>query len=112
MRTHIFLFNVIKYSYNQLPFPTRFSRACKVLREEARSLAQIFLPSTTPANRYFSEGKPLLIKSRFFDPRTRSNPSAVTHFKEVTVLKASAGTSAKYVSMRTFNPESDDSNSE
>lgn len=70
------------------PLPTMASRACRVQREAARSLAQMFLPSTTPAKRNLSLGNPaLLIKSTVCVPRTRSNPIAVTPFKPVTVLR-------------------------
>ena len=68
--------------------PTTASKALRELREAARSLAQMFLPSTTPAKRYFPDGKPaLLIKSRVLVPRTRSNPKPVMPFKPVRVLK-------------------------
>nr|GMC95623.1 hypothetical protein Iba_chr05cCG10340 [Ipomoea batatas] len=71
------------------------SRDFRVLRDPARSFAQMFLPSTTPANKYLPEGKPPLIKSMVLVPRIKSKPKAVTPFKAVRVLNASAGISAK-----------------
>ena len=104
---------MIKHHIKELiPFPTMPSRAFSVSREEARLLAQMFLPSTTPAKRYFPEGNPPLINSRVFVPRTRSKPNPVTLFKDVSVLYASTGTSAKYVSTRTFKPDRDASSAE
>ena len=78
------------------------SRACRVISEAARSLAQMFLQSATPAKRNFPEGNPPLIKSRILVPRTKSNPKPITPFSPVNVLQASAGTSTKNVSMITF----------
>ncbi|KAJ0480739.1 hypothetical protein HanIR_Chr13g0635071 [Helianthus annuus] len=48
------------------------SRDSRTLRDAARSLAQMFLPSTTPAKRYLPDGKLVLIKSRVCSPRTKS----------------------------------------
>jgi hypothetical protein len=72
---------------NKLPLPTTDSRAWRMDKDAARSFAQIFLPSTTPAKRYFPAGKLDLICSIVFVPRTRSKPKPVTPFKEVRVLQ-------------------------
>ena len=64
------------------------SRVSSVLIEDARSFAQMFLPSTTPAKRYLPAGKPaLLTKSSVLVPRTRSNPKPEMLFKAMMVLK-------------------------
>lgn len=73
---------------NKLPLPTIDSRAPRALREAARSLAQMFLPSTTPAKRYFPAGNPtLLMTSCVLVPRTRSKPKPEMPFSAVIVLR-------------------------
>ena len=72
----------IFHELQQVPFPTIPSRLFNVSREAVRLLAQMFLPSTTPANKYFPLGNPPLIRSRVLVPRTKSNPN-VTKTKSI-----------------------------
>jgi len=60
-----------------IPSPTIVSRSFKMLNDAAKSLAQMFLPSITPAKRYLSPGKPtVLTRLSVLVPRIRSNPIA------------------------------------
>ena len=70
--------------------PNLFCKSSMMATEAAKSLAQMFLPSTTPANKVFPAGMPCsLINSRVLAPRTRSTPKAATDSRPMRVLPRS-----------------------
>ena len=90
-----------------ITLPTVISRYFKMLNNCAKSLAHMFRPSITPAKRYLSLGKPIVLtRLSVLVPRIRSNPIADIAFNRMMVLQVSIGKSAKYVSTSSLVPSS------